>query len=241
MTEPVFTGSLVKLERASRFIDELEQLLRTFNESQPFSARFDFSATPPKIVLDWKSLPREVGAVLGDAVHNLRAALDLLASELARTNGKSDRNVYFPFAASATEFPSALSKRNFDKAGSDAVALLHSFAPYRGGNELLRAVHDLDIEDKHTALLETEKTMNIQLHGSYDITNPSINQLSLEGSSIQHYFANESPLKGKLVVDTLREIHREVLRVVEAFRTLVSARETGVPNDPMVSRPQGDA
>jgi hypothetical protein len=69
-------------------------------------------------------------------------------------------------------------------------------------------VHDLDIEDKHTALLETEKTMNIRLHGSFDMLNPSINQLSVDGSSIQHFFANESPLKGKLVIDTLRDIQR---------------------------------
>lgn len=224
MTESLFNGSFIKLQRANRFIDDLEQMLKAFNNSQPFAARFDFSVTPPQILLDWKGLSREVGAVLGDAVHNLRTALDLVASELARINGKSDRNVYFPFATSAAEFPGAVAKRNFDKAGQEAVDLLHTFAPYRGGNELLRAIHDLDIEDKHTALLETEKTMNIQLEGSYDITNPSTCNISLEGSSIEHYFSSESPLKGKPVIETLREAHMEVFRVVEAFRALVLAR-----------------
>jgi hypothetical protein len=224
MTEPLFSGSLVKLQRANKFIDELEVLLKDYNNSQPYSAGFDFASMPPQIVINWRGLGREVGAVLGDAVHNLRAALDLLASELARINGKSDRNVYFPFAASQAEFPEAIEKKNFHKAGQEAVALLHKIAPYRGGNELLRAIHDLDIEDKHTALLETEKKMNIQLQVSYDVTNPRTNELSLEGSSIQHFFANESPLTGKLVIETLREVHQEVTRVVEAFRDLVQNR-----------------
>ena len=85
-------------------------------------------------------------ALLGDVVHNLRAALDLLDSELACINSKSDRNFYFTFAATMADFPIANTNWNFDKAGVDAVALLHSFALYRGGIELLRVVHDLDID-----------------------------------------------------------------------------------------------
>jgi hypothetical protein len=225
MTEPIFQGSLVKLRRASKFIDELESLLDDFNKDQPFSASFIFESNPPQIHLAWKGLSREVGAVLGDAIHNLRASLDLMASELARIRGVSDRNVYFPFAANAENFPKAIKDRNFTKAGADAVDLLHTFSPYCGGNELLRAIHDLDIEDKHTALLNTEKRMNIALHGSYDITNPQLNTLSLEGSTIQHFFPKGCPLEGQPVIETLRKVAREVEHVLESFRHLVMNRQ----------------
>ena len=47
-------------------------------------------------------------ALLGDVVHNLRAALDLLDSELACINSKSDRNFYFTFAATMADFPIAI-------------------------------------------------------------------------------------------------------------------------------------
>lgn len=225
MSDSLFIGPAAKLLRAAKFIDELERLLTDFNNDSPFSARFDFATDPPQIVVDWKGIGHEAMAVLGDAVHNLRAALDLLASELARINGRSDRNVYFPFAATMAEFSVAVARRNFDRAGQDAVTLLHEFAPYRGGNELLRAIHDLDIEDKHTSLLETQKTMDFEVVGSYDLVNPQESEISYQVRSIQHCFAEGSPRQGKPVIESLRELHHEVERVVEAFRALVLRRE----------------
>jgi hypothetical protein len=213
------------LLRAARFIDELEHILVAFNCDSPFSARFDFATVPPQIVIDWKGVDHEAMAVLGDAVHNLRAALDLLASELARINGKSDPNVYFPFSATMAEFPAAVAKRNFDKAGHDAVTLVHQLAPYRGGNELLRAIHDLDIEDKHTSLLETQKTIDFEVDGSFDITNPQQSELSHHVRSIEHCFREGSPLQGQPVIESLRNLHQEVERVVGTFRTLLFRRE----------------
>jgi len=229
VTEQLFIGSRTKLARASKFIDELEALLEAFNNSSPYSARFEPAEPLPKIAIDWKGLGHEAGAVLGDAVHNLRVALDLLASELARLAGKSDRNVHFPFAASEAELATAIEKRNFGKAGTDAVALLTQFAPYRGGNELLRAVHDLDIEDKHTALLETWKTMDFDVNGSYDLANPVDSELSLDVRSITHHFSNASPLSGRPVIETLRKVQAEVLGVVDAFQDLVRTRPVKQP------------
>ena len=119
----------------------------------------------------------------------------------------------------------AITKRNFDKAGLDAVALLHTFAPYRGGNELLRAVHDLDIEDKHTTLLETHKTNDFECELTIDPENPLESKLdSIKTGQIQHNFSNDSPLPEKPVIETLREIQKEVSRVIEAFRDLVINR-----------------
>jgi len=225
MSDILFLGPTAKLLRAAKFIDELEHLLVAFNSDSPFSARFDFATDPPQIVIDWKGIGHEAMAVLGDTVHNLRAALDLLASELARINGRSDRSVYFPFSATMAEFPAAVAKRNFGRAGDDAVTLIHQIAPYRGGNELLRAIHDLDIEDKHTALLETQKTIDFEVSGSYDVTNPRQSEISHEVRSIQHCFREGSPLQGQPVIESLRKLHQEVERVVEAFRALVLRRE----------------
>ena len=225
MQNSLFSGSLTKLGRATKFIDELESLLNDYNNDEPFLAKLDYANNPPSVVIEWKGIGYDAMAVLGDAIHNLRAALDLLASELARINGKSDRNVYFPFAATVADFPMAITNRNFGKAGSDAVALLHTFAPYRGGNELLRAVHDLDIEDKHTSLLETHKTNDFEFEVTIDPANPLESKLdSFKTGPIQHHFSNDSPLPEKPVIETLREIQKEVSRVIEAFRDLVINR-----------------
>lgn len=224
MGNPHFAGSRVKLQRASRFNAELEAALNEYNKDDPVVAQYDFSKAPPVIVVNFKGLSPEVGAILGDAIHNMRTALDLMASELARINGKSDRNVYFPFAPSKADFLEAIKGKNFHKAGDDAVSLLHSFAPYRGGNELLRAIHDLDIEDKHTAVLDTEKTITIQLQGSYDISSPEVNSLSLDGSTIKHFFASGSPLSGRPIVETLTALLELVSEIVESFASMVDRR-----------------
>ena len=225
MQNSLFIGSLTKLERATKFIDELETLLNDYNNDEPYLAKLDYANNPPSVVIEWKGIGYEAMAVLGDAVHNLRAALDLLASELARINGKGDRNVYFPFAATVADFPIAITKRNFDKAGPDAVALLYTFAPYRGGNELLRAVHDLDIEDKHTTLLETHKTNDFEYKATIDLANPLESTLdSFKTGPIQHHFSKDSPLPEKPVIETLREIQEEVSRVIKAFRDLILNR-----------------
>ena len=111
MSNSLFTGSLTKLDRVTKFIDELEVLLNDYNNNEPFSAKLDYATNPPSVIIEWKGLGYGAMAVLGDAVHNLRAALDLLASELARINGMSDRNVYFPFAATMADFPIAIKRR----------------------------------------------------------------------------------------------------------------------------------
>ncbi|MDE2333872.1 MAG: hypothetical protein KGK10_04985 [Rhodospirillales bacterium] len=36
---------------------------------------------------------------------------------------------------------------------SDVVEVIRSLEPYKGGNAALRAIHDLDIDDKHVALI----------------------------------------------------------------------------------------
>ena len=105
------------------------------------------------------------------------------------------------------------------------MALLHIFAPFRGGNELLRAVHDLDIEDKYTALLETHKTNDFKFEATIDLANPMKSKLnSFKTGPIQHPFSKDSPLLEKPVIVTLREIQEEVSRVIKAFRDLVLNR-----------------
>ena len=168
---------------------------------------------------EWKGVRFEAMVVLGYAIHSLRASLDPLTSELAHINCKSDNHVYFPIAASKQDFPKSIEKRNIDKAVLDAVNLIHTYASYRGGNELLRAVHNLDIEDKHTALLETHKTIDFELDATLDTSHrENESKLVFETGPIQHRFSKNSPLPERPVIETLRVIQQDVSRVAEAFR-----------------------
>jgi hypothetical protein len=100
-------------------------------------------------------VPCHLSVIIGDVIHNLRAALDLLASDLVLMVGGNTKDVYFPFSNDADGFEEMIKKRHFDHAGEDIVGIVRSLKPYKGGNDLLRALHDLDITDKHKTLIPT--------------------------------------------------------------------------------------
>jgi hypothetical protein len=106
--ENLFRASNVKLSRALQFIDEVEAGLQAYDSSNPISARFSGKGA---IEFHFKEIDPEVLAALGDAIHNMRTALDLMASELTRINGESDKKVYFPFADSKEKLPDQIKTR----------------------------------------------------------------------------------------------------------------------------------
>ncbi|HXQ53376.1 MAG TPA: hypothetical protein VN802_19950 [Stellaceae bacterium] len=168
MAAELFEASKIKLKRARVHIEALREAILDYLRPHPVVLEVAPGPTPDKkawVVRVSNEAPRELAAIAGDAVHNLRSALDLMACELVRLNGKDDKNVRFPFSASEAEFDNALSWRQMDKAAPDVVDLLKSMKPYRGGNEALRGIHDLDILDKHQMLIPT-----IQYAGAMPLT-----------------------------------------------------------------------
>ena len=151
-----FDGSRLKIKRARHHMGDLMNEIRAFLLREPFYLEIVAGSAPGTknwIVHVREEVPADFSAILGDAIHNLRAALDLLACELVRLNGKSDDNVAFPFSKSAATYGNALTERNMSRASLAALALMKTLQPYHGGNEQLRAIHDLDIMDKHIMLI----------------------------------------------------------------------------------------
>jgi hypothetical protein len=153
----------------------------------------------------------------------MRTALDLMASELARLNQRNDKNVYFPFAASIDDFPDAIKSRHFDKCGQDAVDLLKTFSPYKGGNEKLRASHDLDIQDKHTSLILTMATQEFYLQGDVTCLPGASYQVPVTTEGHQFTFS-PGPLESLPVIETLGELVKLIEAVLEAFARMVESR-----------------
>jgi hypothetical protein len=224
MTEPLFSNSLMKLRRAEQFIAELEVELNRYRQDDPFQASWAFDENPPKIRVDWKAITDFPGAIVGDAIHNMRTALDLMASELVRLSNQSDSNVYFPFGYSAEELEKEIKRKNFYKAGQDAVDLLWRYAPHRGGNETLRALHDLDVRDKHKALVLMGSTMNLKVTGSYNIETLEADDPPIVEGDVHYVFPEPEAFKGRPVIETLKELVQLVNSIIEAFASMVALR-----------------
>ena len=224
---PLFGASRIRIQRALKFIGELKEAHRQYEENEPLSAVIEFIL--PDFLLQptfsWKGIGLNTGAIVGDCIHSLRVSLDLMASELARINQKNDKQVYFPFAESAAEFPKAIKSKNFNKCGQDAVDLLANFAPYKGGNERLRAIHDLDIRDKHTALVLTHAVMEFQIVHKITVTEPGVKQtVPVEVKDVQFIFPADTPLAGLPVIKTLEELVELIDGIIEAFARMIDLR-----------------
>jgi hypothetical protein len=226
MADPLFAAWRLKLQRTRQFIQELATELQTYRDSKPLTAgRAVVEQHVIKgVEVSWTEHGLKPGAIIGDAIHNMRTALDLMASELARLNGRSDKSVYFPFAADALSFDAAIKSQNFHKAGSDAVALLKQFAPYCGGNEALRAVHDLDIQDKHKALVPTSSAMAFNVEGTFNVDKPDEGDFTVTAENIRYIFPAESVFAGQDIIETLKQLVELVDGIVEAFARMVEAR-----------------
>ena len=167
-----FEASKLKLERAEGHLQEFEAAVAVYLKGKPcvlLVERFGLSETLTE-AQSWnvrirEHVPSRFSAVIGDIIHNLRTALDLLACDLVAVSGHAPTKVYFPFSASADELPAMIRKRKVHLAGSDIASAIESLKPYKGGIVALRAIHDLDLTDKHRALLPTLAAVSVPLRG----------------------------------------------------------------------------
>jgi hypothetical protein len=253
----LFSGPEMKIARAKRHVGELALESTAFLARRPFAVIVEEPPDAPAYLQChvWKvhvrqQMPNKLPACVGDAVHNLRSALDLMACDLARHNGRSATSVYFPFAVDAVELEKEIKKRNLHRINPDALALVRSLKPYRGGNVDLRALHDLDVHDKHKgpiALINAVTTPSFALKlgnrvnpipswnsaikdGLWLMMMPACDNIPL-GTEIpalyRFAFSNNTPFPGHEVVPTLHRLTEHVAGIVEAFKTLCLGDEGG--------------
>lgn len=153
-----YVGCNLKLLRARDLIEDAADLIVMYGKRA--------SIVPVKVEegaveTTWKitfSPPPPAGLTLlvGDAIHNLRSALDILVCDLARINGKSTKSLKFPFAESEDALKDAIKKSNHrNRIGDKATDAIEALRPFKGGNLLLRGLHEMDLADKHRLILPT--------------------------------------------------------------------------------------
>ncbi|SEC57945.1 hypothetical protein SAMN05519104_1649 [Rhizobiales bacterium GAS188] len=223
----------VKIQRARKHLAELEAEVASFIIGKPI--KFTVEAIEANgertfiFNMHMGAVPETLGAIIGDIIHNLRAALDLTACEMVRAAQQSDVGVYFPFSESAEELDGIIRRRHFDRAGAEAVALLQSLKPYRNGNTSLRSIHDLDIHDKHRALIPNVMSAAspiIQMWEDDGTPNPRVIGDPNAPTEIKIVFPSEVGPAGQELLPTLHELVQLVERIVEAFRALAN-RDAG--------------
>jgi hypothetical protein len=130
-------GIDAKIKRAKKNIRDFEEARATFFASQPYSLSFycDLESrrmwTAVNIV---QELPEEdMGAIIGDVLGDLRAALDYLIHEI--TNHTGAEHLAFPISGNEHGFKAAIKgiKKLTPKENRAAMDLLRATKAYQGG------------------------------------------------------------------------------------------------------------
>jgi hypothetical protein len=154
----------------------LKERYEAWARDKPYAVVRDFDSEPGKQLIrlrDVKPIPLTLNAEVGAILHSIRSSLDLLAVALAERNGAVEpKDVYFPIFDSAAAFADGAVKKIKRLSDTDRSAI-ENLKPYKGGNDLLFALHDLDRTRKHRRLLVAE---------------PMPRMASISRASIEHGF-----------------------------------------------------
>jgi hypothetical protein len=150
----------LKLERVRKHINDLKREVDALLAERPFKFMVRHHRKAGKrthYVKVEKAVPPEFSLLIGDAVHNLRCALDLTLFPMACTRSPKPDRIQFPFAKddSPKSMRMAIENGQVAFAGTEVVKTIQNLKPYPtgDGNGGLAAIQVLDNQDKHRLLI----------------------------------------------------------------------------------------
>lgn len=184
-------GTRLKLDRAGKHLEDLEEAVSDFTKSELEKVTIEHEGgTRLWVIEEPGEVPPEFGPLISDVLHNLRSALDYLATQLVKANnpkaGLSD--VGFPIFDNITEFverglPMIL------KMSKGVQAAIEAAQPYH------RPTTDWSMD----RLLLLNRLNNSYKHSDFKLV-----ALSIEGghgyTTIEALVPNAGPLEGRTIM-----------------------------------------
>jgi len=247
MHPDVLAGPRLKTEWAEAHIAELHDFLRSlpWNDFCRLSVEEDLEKRRDRIVLKIiRPIPPEVSLWIGDAIHNLRSALDhLVVGLVASVTGKVSETIYFPFGTDRQNIiGSGRAKIIQEKLPDVFDLILDTIKPYdpnNGGNKFLWGLNQLDRADKHRLIIPAVSIVSVSGINAVTDEGGRIVQLTLgvcEGEVLSPFgvdnkihikgydnprfavvFGQADAFQGQSVVPTLIDLLKATTDVIEAL------------------------
>lgn len=147
------------MERADKHISDLKVVLDILPECYTVEIETNPETGKPSIkrsMKDWRRNKQQIALITGDAIHNLRTALDYAWIGVLEKLLPSVVDEYskFPIRRTRQEVENTLKGRKIDTACPALYKrVVSEIKPYIGGDDSLYGLHDLDISDKHLDLI----------------------------------------------------------------------------------------
>ena len=188
-----------------------------------------------------RELPGEIPLMLGDAVHNLRSALDFLASDIIRSGGKQPtRYTRFLFDASREKLVVALAAGPMKAARPDLLDLIvDTIKPYKGGDESLYGLNELDLDERHRLIMPVFAVITLHnvsirdenrsivkigkvdlgAHGEFSVPKASgpVQLANYTSATFHALFEKGHAFEGQPIVPTLHRLSQVVSGVVDTI------------------------
>lgn len=149
----------LKIERAKEHVADLERQLGAFLGSNPYKVGAKHDPQTRELIYYVASVdqtPDSLSVIAGDAIQNLASGLDHLAYQLVCSdtgdNPPNPRWIYFPIQDDATKYE-AKKNGKMQGAAKETFDAIDSLRPYKGGNDLLWSLYQLNTIEKHRLLL----------------------------------------------------------------------------------------
>ena len=247
-----YKDSWLKIEWAKQHIINFQELINTFIGGNNHRFMFDFNLQELKVTVN--ALPDDAGLLIGDALHNLRSAIDCAYYATALRAGceVTDKTQLKVFPT-REKLVSSIENGSIKRSILMQKFVVNDVRPYRTGdkigeqgNEVLIALHDLNIIDKHIVMLPFVDVTQVngvkmQIGGlifdsanvkvemgtvtdmakvSPPLSPKSVNFTDHGKLSGDVLFDKELPFEGKPIIPVLHQLLEVSAGLVKAFETL---------------------
>jgi hypothetical protein len=154
-----FAESKLKIDRANKHIADVQAIIRTLPDSYTATEEINPQAGNKVIKHDLSNRQiavADLALIIGDAVHNLKCALDYAwVGTIERLAPSALGNfAKFPIFATVDKLKIALHGAKIDRSSPALFDfIVGNIKSYEGGNHTLWSIHRLDILDKHRLLI----------------------------------------------------------------------------------------
>ena len=101
ITASAFDSARLKAQRANHHIDELQSVAAAFAATPFYEIVAHQDAGGNRIaIVPLQPIPNTLPLIVGDAIHNLRSALDHLATGCSTVGGGKGKDLFFPLSQS---------------------------------------------------------------------------------------------------------------------------------------------
>jgi hypothetical protein len=157
----IFRDARLKIDRADKHISDLKEAILRLEDTYTSTIKIDRDSGHQGVIYTFPKFQDaliQLSPIVGDAIHNIHAALDFAYSAAVKSLIPSEVSKFtkFPVYPTREKLERVLKGRDIHVSCPILFkTIIDEIQPYEGGQAgVINVLHDLDISDKHIVLLE---------------------------------------------------------------------------------------